>query len=78
MYHRNGSGALGICYVGSGALIGYIEKHINSWDCLAALLIVQEAGGRINEFIKENGLHAGGRIVAASPALYKQLESFIP
>jgi myo-inositol-1(or 4)-monophosphatase len=45
---------------------------------LAALLIVQEAGGRINEFIKENGLHAGGKIVAASPALYKQLESFIP
>jgi myo-inositol-1(or 4)-monophosphatase len=78
MYHRNGSGALGICYVGSGALIGYIEKHINSWDCLAALLIVQESGGRINEFIKENGLHAGGKIVAASPALYDQLESFIP
>ena len=78
LYHRNGSGALGICYVGSGALIGYIEKHINSWDCLAALLIVQEAGGRINEFITENELHAGGRIVAASPALYDQLESFIP
>lgn len=78
MYHRNGSGALGICYVGSGALIGYIEKHINSWDCLAALLIVQEAGGRINNFITDYGLEAGGKIVAASPALYDQLESFIP
>lgn len=78
MYHRNGSGALGICYVGSGALIGYIEKHINSWDCLAALLIVQEAGGRINSFIEENGLLAGGRVIASSPALYDQLTSFIP
>ena len=78
MYHRNGSGALGICYVASGALIGYIEKHINSWDCLAALLIVKEAGGRINNFIKDNGLHDGGKIIAASPALYEQLNSFIP
>jgi myo-inositol-1(or 4)-monophosphatase len=78
MYHRNGSGALGVCYVASGALIGYIEKHINSWDCLAALLIVKEAGGRINDFIKDNGLHDGGKIIAASPALYDQLESFIP
>jgi myo-inositol-1(or 4)-monophosphatase len=78
MYHRNGSGALGICYVGSGALIGYIEKHIYSWDCLAALLIVQEAGGRINNFIKDSGLEGGGKIVAASPALFDQLNSFIP
>ena len=78
MYHRNGSGALGVCYVASGSLIGYIEYHINSWDCLAALLIVKEAGGLINDFIKENGLHRGGRIIAASPALYDQLESFLP
>jgi len=78
MYHRNGSGALGVCYVASGALIGYIEHHINAWDCLAALLIVQEAGGRINNFIADNGLHAGGNIIAAAPELYDQLASFVP
>lgn len=78
MYHRNGSGALGVCYVGSGALLGYIEHHINAWDCLAALLIVQEAGGRTNDFIAENGLHHGGNICAAVPELYDQLRSFIP
>jgi len=78
MYHRNGSGALGVCYVASGALIGYIEHHINAWDCLAALLIVQEAGGRTNDFIGENGLHDGGNICAATPELYEQLRNFIP
>jgi myo-inositol-1(or 4)-monophosphatase len=78
MYHRNGSGALGVCYVGSGALIGYIEHHINAWDCLAGLLIVQEAGGRTNDFIRDNGLHHGGNIIAATPALYDQLKSFVP
>jgi myo-inositol-1(or 4)-monophosphatase len=64
--------------VGSGALIGYIEHHINAWDCLAGLLVVHEAGGRTNDFIRDNGLHHGGNIVAASPTLYDQLKSFIP
>lgn len=78
MYHRNGSGALGICYVASGALIGYIEHHINSWDCLAALLIVTEAGGQINDFIVENGLHEGGKVIAATPEIFALLDSFFP
>lgn len=78
MYHRNGSGALGICYVASGALIGYMEYHINSWDCLAALLLVSEAGGKVNDFIADNGLHLGGKIIAAAPKVFAQLDSFFP
>ena len=78
MYHRNGSGALGICYVASGALIGYIEYHINSWDCLAALLLVSEAGGTVNDFIADNGLHQGGKVIAAAPNVFAQLDSFFP
>jgi myo-inositol-1(or 4)-monophosphatase len=35
----NGSGALTLCYVACGRLIGYVEPHINSWDCLGALAI---------------------------------------
>ena len=33
-----------------GRLIGYVEPHINSWDCLAALAIIQAAGGTISDF----------------------------
>jgi myo-inositol-1(or 4)-monophosphatase len=43
MFYREGSGALTLCYVASGSLIGYIEQHINSWDCLGALAIIQAA-----------------------------------
>jgi hypothetical protein len=39
---------------------------------------VQEAGGRTNDFIRDNGLHHGGNIIAATPALYDQLKSFVP
>ena len=44
MYQRNGSGALMLAYVGAGRLLGYLEAHINAWDCLAGILLVEEAG----------------------------------
>lgn len=73
MYQRNGSGALSLCFVACGRLIGYVEQHINSWDCLAALLLIEEAGGQINDFLAGDGLAKGNRVVAGPPALYPAL-----
>jgi myo-inositol-1(or 4)-monophosphatase len=78
MYWRNGSGTLGLCYVACGRLIGYIEMHINAWDCLAALLIIEEADGEITDFIGSNGLLNGGRLVAGSPGVFPQLLEIMP
>src|SRR5258708_16038482 len=75
MFHREGSGALTLCYVACGRLIGYVEPHINSWDCLGALAIVQAAGGRINDFLFDDGLWKGNRVIAGPAALYPTLES---
>ena len=69
MYHRHGSGALGLAWVACGRLIGYVEPHMNSWDALAGLLLVEEAGGRVNDFLAEDGLHRGNRVVATSPGI---------
>ena len=73
MFIRNGSGALMLCYVAAGRLIGYYEPHINSWDCLAAIVIVEAAGGRCNDFLADNGLTRGNPILAASKPLYPLL-----
>ena len=73
-YHRNGSAALSLCYVACGRLLGYIEPHVNSWDCLGALAIIVEAGGQINDFLAGDGLLRGNRIVAAPPAVYDEIE----
>jgi myo-inositol-1(or 4)-monophosphatase len=78
MFQRNGSGALTLCHVACGRLIGYVEMHINSWDCLAALLLITEAGGEINEFLAGTALHDGNRVVAGPPALYGQLAALLP
>ncbi len=73
-YHRNGSAALSLCYVACSRLLGYIEPHVNSWDCLGALTIITEAGGQTNDFLADEGLLKGNRIIAAAPAVYKEIE----
>ena len=77
MFIRNGSGALMLCYVAAGRLIGYYEPHINSWDCLAAIVIVEAAGGRCNDFLANNGLTQGNPIVAAGRSLYPKLVGIV-
>ena len=76
-FYRNGSGALSLCYVGCGRLLGYVEPHINSWDCLAALAVIESAGGRTNDFLTGDALLAGNRIVAAAPAVYDALDAVL-
>ena len=77
MFLRNGSGALGLCDVACGRLIGYVEAHINSWDCLGALAVIDAAGGRTNDYLTGDALRSGNRIVAGPPALYDTLEEIL-
>ena len=73
MFVRNGSGALGLCDVACGRLIGYVEPHINSWDCLGAIAVLQAAGCRVSDFLAGAGLLEGNPIVAGPPQLYDRL-----
>ena len=56
---RTGSGALAIAYVAAGRSDGFVEHHINAWDCLAGILLVSEAGGYVSDFLKGDGLTKG-------------------
>jgi len=78
MFHRCGSGALTLAYVATGQLIGYVEMHINAWDCLAAILLVEEAGGRVSPFLQEHGVTGGGRIIAGTPDVYGEVAGLLP
>ena len=48
----SGCSALDLAYVGSGRLDGFFLNKINLWDIAAGILIVQEAGGIINDISK--------------------------
>lgn len=69
VYHRHGSGALALAWTACGRLIGYIETHMNSWDCLAGLLLIREAGGFTNDFLALGGLHDGAPVIGGPLAL---------
>ena len=75
MFYRDGSVALSLAYLAAGRLVGYVERHINSWDCLGALAVIEAAGGRSNDFLAQDGLWNGNALVAASPELYPALEA---
>lgn len=63
---RAGSGALALAYVADGRSDGYVELHMNSWDCLAGLLLVSEAGGDVCPFFEIGSLRDGGAVLAAA------------
>ena len=69
MYVRSGSGALSLAYVAAGRLIGYYEPHINAWDCLAGILLIEEAGGWVDDFLSGNGLAQGNPILCGAKPL---------
>jgi myo-inositol-1(or 4)-monophosphatase len=77
IFQRNGSGALSLCYVACGRVIGYIEVHINSWDCLAAIAIIHAAGGRTNDFLVGDALAKGNVIIAGNVAVYDQVAALL-
>ncbi|MEO8241454.1 MAG: inositol monophosphatase [bacterium] len=73
MFFRDGSGALNLSYVAAGRLLGYYEPHINSWDCLGAVAVIEAAGLRVNDFLANDGLTKGNKIIAGVPEVYDDL-----
>ena len=73
VFHRNASGALSLAYVAAGRLIGYIEEHMNGWDCLAGQLLIAEAGGRVEVQSADDMIANGGRVVVGSAGVFDAL-----
>ena len=68
---NSGCAALDLAYVGSGRLDGFFHNKINLWDIAAGILIVQEAGGTINDYSKYD--HNSIDIRAASSSIYNKM-----
>ncbi|MEM9249198.1 MAG: inositol monophosphatase [Pseudomonadota bacterium] len=74
LFFRSASGALMLCYVAAGRLIGYIEDHMHAWDCLAGLLLISEAGGTHLALDPHTALPQGTRVIAGAPEIYPVLQ----
>lgn len=76
-YRRFGAGALMLAHVAAGLVHAYYEEHINSWDVLAGLLLITEAGGSSNAFLENEGLLKGNTVLAGSQTVLSRLSTLL-
>lgn len=72
-----GSGALGLVDSAAGRIDGYLERHINSWDAAAAIVIAREAGCWTNAFDSGDWLASGNPIGVGSPGIGAHLGAIL-
>ena len=70
---RNGSAALSLAHVADGRLDGFVELQLRPWDVVAGMVLVTEAGGWTNDFLRGPGLTAGNPMIAAAPGIRDEL-----
>ena len=67
---NTGCAALDLAYVGCGRFDGYFHNKINIWDIAAGKIIIEEAGGKVNNFkYFKNKID----IRAANPNIYEKM-----
>ena len=70
----SGSAALDLAYVGAGRLDGFFQNNLNIWDIAAGLLIIDEAGGKINNF-EDNKISKISLMASSSNIFNKMMEN---
>ena len=73
-----GCAALDLAYVGAGRLDGFFHNDINIWDIAAGAIIVEEAGGKINDLnnYKMNNINIRAASSNIYPKMLEKLENF--
>jgi myo-inositol-1(or 4)-monophosphatase len=73
VFFRNASGALMLAYVAAGRLLGYSEEHMNAWDCVAAMLIIEEAGGIVEPFNRGDVIQNGTIAICGGKGVFGKI-----
>lgn len=69
-----GSTALDLCQVAAGRADGMWVLSVKSWDVLAGLALVTEAGGRISNYRGQlDGVTDGQRVVASNGRIHERM-----
>jgi myo-inositol-1(or 4)-monophosphatase len=67
---RAGSASLAIAKVGVGRTDGFWERGLHAWDMAAALVIVEEGGGKVTDYRGGAPALEGGELVASNGPLH--------
>ena len=75
---NTGCAALDLAYVGCGRFDGYFHNKINLWDIAAGKIIIEEAGGRVNDIsnFQINNIDIRAANINIYEKMVKKLDNF--
>jgi myo-inositol-1(or 4)-monophosphatase len=76
-FRCNGSSAVSLAHVACGRLDGFVELHVYPWDVMAGIVLIQEAGGWVSDFLAQGGLRRGGPMIAAAAGIRTELTALL-
>ena len=68
---KTGCAALDMAYVGAGRYDGFFQKNLNIWDIAAGIIIIKEAGGKINDIDYSSSEVI--KVLAGSNSIYEKM-----
>jgi myo-inositol-1(or 4)-monophosphatase len=70
---RAGAASLDLAWTAAGALDGFFELGLGTWDVAAGAALILELGGRVSDWSGGPGWVESGDILAAPPAIHEAL-----
>ena len=70
---RFGAASLDLAYVAAGRLDGFWERRLRPWDISAGLVLVREAGMRVEGWTCDERPEETGTVITAPPAIFDRL-----
>ncbi|MBN2041660.1 MAG: inositol monophosphatase [Spirochaetes bacterium] len=74
---RLGSAALDLCYLACGRIDGYWEPGLKPWDMAGGSIIVEEAGGLVTKYNKDEFDPAFPQIIASNARIHEKMISVL-
>lgn len=70
---RAGAAALDLCHVACGRLDGFWEFNLKPWDIAAGILIVEESGGTVSDFLGNKIDLFGNQTLASNGNIHAEM-----
>lgn len=70
---RLGSAAIDLCWLAAGRFDAYYEHKLQSWDSAAGALMVEEAGGKVTDFLGNRYSVYQPKLLATNGKIHQQV-----
>ena len=71
-YRNSGCAALDMAYVANGRYDGYFQKNLNLWDIAAGIVLINEAGGIIDNIDLSNKKNI--KVIASNTDIHEKFK----